>query len=387
MSERLDRSIEILERLVAFDSISGRPTEGIVGYIQQIFAEHGVEVDLSFDEAGERANIFATIGPNIDGGILLNGHTDVVPVEGQPWSTDPFVLTRKGDRLYGRGSVDMKGFLACVLASVPRFQSADLTRPIHIAFSYDEETGGFGMPVLLDRMQSYPFQPEIIIVGEPTEMQIITGHKGAYEMRTEITGHEVHSSDPRRGVSAISVAAKLIAKIEEIGAQRAANPIPDSPFDPPYQTFNVGTIEGGPARNATAGWCRFVWEYRQMPGENGAETIAEITDYANNVLLPPMRAVSPRTDIRMITEAPVPGMDDRNAAKAAAFVSEITGLNSQGVVSFGTDGGHFSAAGFSTVVFGPGSITRAHGADEYIEINELAQGLDFLDKVAGKLSA
>ena len=386
MSERLQTTIEILERLVSFDSISGRPTHGIVGYVQEYFAGHGIEVDLSFDEAGERANVFATIGPAIDGGVLLNGHTDVVPVEGQFWASDPFTLTRRGDRLYGRGSVDMKGFLACVMASVPRFQAADLSRPIHIAFSYDEETGGYGMPVLLNSMGSLPYRPEVVIVGEPTEMQIVTGHKGGYEMRTEITGHEVHSCDPRPGVSAISAAMKLIARIEEIGARRAANPIPDSPYDPPYQTFNVGIIEGGSARNATAGWCNFDWEYRQMPGEDGAETIAEIEDYAANTLLPAMRAVNPKADIRIITEAPVPGLDDRHAARAAAFVSEVTGLNSQGVVSFGTDGGYFSDAGFSTVVFGPGSISRAHGPDEYIEIAELAQGLDFLDKVAGKLS-
>lgn len=387
MSDRLDSAIEILERLVAFDSISGKPTHEIVGYIQDYLANLGVETTLSFDEAGERANVFATIGPQIDGGVLLNGHTDVVPVEGQTWASDPFTLARRNDRLYGRGSVDMKGFLACVLASVPRFQAADLSRPIHIAFSYDEETGGYGMPVLLDSMATFPFRPDVVIVGEPTEMQIITGHKGGYEMRTEITGHEVHSCDPRPGVSAISAAMKLIAKIEDMGVQRAANPIPNSPYDPPYPTFNVGIVEGGAARNATAGWCNFDWEYRQMPGEDGAATIAEIEDYAANILLPPMKAVNPKADIRIITEAPVPGLDDRNAAKAAAFVSEITGLNSQGVVSFGTDGGYFSDAGFSTVVFGPGSISRAHGPDEYIEIGELAQGLDFMDKVAARLSA
>lgn len=386
MSDRLDTTTQILERLVGFDSISGRPTHGIVGYLQDYLEGQGVETTLSFDDAGERANIFATIGAHIDGGVLLNGHTDVVPVEGQTWASDPFTLTRREGRLYGRGAVDMKGFLACVLASVPRFQAANLTRPIHIAFSYDEETGGYGMPVLLDSMAAFPFRPEIVIVGEPTEMQIITGHKGGYEMRTEIIGHEVHSCDPRPGVSAITAAMKLIARIEEIGAQRAANPVPNSPYDPPYQTFNVGIIQGGSARNATAGWCSFDWEYRQMPGEDGAETIAEIEDYAANTLLPAMKAVNPKADIRIITEAPVPGLDDRNAAKAAAFVSEITGLNSRSVVSFGTDGGYFSDAGFSTVVFGPGSISRAHGPDEYIEIAELAQGLDFLDKVAAQLS-
>ena len=386
MSDALENAVEILARLVNFESISGRPTHGIVGYVQEYLTSHGIEATLSYDDDRERANVFATIGPQVDGGVVLSGHTDVVPVEGQRWGSDPFTLTRKGDRLFGRGSVDMKGFLACVLASVPKFKAANLNRPIHIAFSYDEETGGYGMPVLLNSMAINPYRPEVVIIGEPTQMQIVTGHKGGYEMRTEITGFATHSCDPTKGVNAISAAAKLIAKIEEIGVQRAANPVPNSPYTPPYPTFNVGTIEGGAARNATAGWCYFNWEYRQMPGENGADTIAEIEAYANNELLPAMKAVNSSADIQFITEVAVPALDDRNAEQAAAFVSAVTGLNSRGVVSFGTDGGYFSDADYSTVIFGPGNIDRAHQADEYIEMDELAQGLDFLSKVATRLS-
>ena len=288
--------------------------------------------------------------------------------------------------MHGRGSVDMKGFLACVLGSVPLFKAAKLTKPIHIAFSYDEETGGFGMPVLLESMAGNSFRPEIVIVGEPTEMQLITGHKGGYEMRTEVTGFEVHSSKPHTGVNAISVAMKLIAKIEEIGARLAASPYPKSPYDPPFCTFNVGTIEGGAATNATAGWCNFTWEFRPMPGEDGSRCVAELEAYAANELLPSMKAVNANADIKIITETPVPALDDSNAAIAAAFVSEITGLNSQDVVSFGTDAGYFSDAGFSTVVFGPGSISRAHQPDEYVETGELAEGLAFLEKMSRHLS-
>lgn len=385
MPDTLDNTIAILERLVSFESISGRPTHEIVSYIQEYLSNYDIKASLSIDQDGQRANMFATIGPEIDGGVLLNGHTDVVPVTGQNWTTDPFILTRKEDRLYGRGSVDMKGFLACVLASVPYFKAAKLKEPIHIAFSYDEETGGFGMPVLLESIAHMPFKPHIVIIGEPTEMKIITGHKGSYEMRTEIVGYETHSSDPTKGVSAISIASKLIAKIDEIGLEKAKNPIPDSPFDLPYATFNVGIIDGGTARNATAGWCNFDWQYRQMPTEDGAVTIAEIEAYAAE-LIPAMKAISPNCDIRIITEVPAPGMDDRNAQAAAVFVSEITGINSQGVVSFGTDGGYFSAEGFSTVVFGPGSITRAHKPDEYVKVQELEEGLAFLEKVADRLS-
>lgn len=386
MSDPLESAIEILERLVGFESISGCPTHGIVSYIQDYLSSHGVETTLSYDDAQERANVFATIGPQIDGGVVLNGHTDVVPVEGQAWSTDPFSLTRKGDRLFGRGAVDMKGFLACVLASVPHFKSANLQRPIHIAFSYDEEIGGYGMPVLLQSMATKPYRPDVVIVGEPTEMQIVTGHKGGYEMRTEITGFEIHSCDPTKGVSAISAAMKLIAKIEEIGERRAANPAINSLYTPPYPTFNVGTIEGGAARNSTAGWCNFDWEYRQMPGEDGQLTMSEIESFANDELLPAMKAVYPHADIRIITEVVVPALDDRNAEEAATFVSAITGLNSRSVVSFGTDGGYFSDADYSTIIFGPGNIDRAHKADEYIEIDELAEGLSFMAKMAKRLA-
>ena len=374
--------MEILERLVGFDSISGRPTHDIVGYISDHLTDLGIEATLSFDEAGERANVFATIGPAIDGGIVLNGHMDVVPVDGQKWSTDPFKLTAKGSRLCGRGAVDMKGFLACVLGSLPMFQASSLKRPIHIAFSYDEEIGGFGMPVLLESMAGKPFRPSVVIVGEPTEMKIVTGHKGAFEMRTEITGHDVHACNPAKGVNAVSYAMRLISKIEEISKRLAASTTSNEAFEPPYGTFNVGTIEGGAARNVTAGWCNFDWEFRPMPGDDGAAVIAEIQTFVDQELIPEMKAVNDGADIKMIATACVPALGDENAAEAIAFLSNATGRNSLGVVSFGTDAGYFSDAGFSTVVFGPGSITRAHKPDEYIEVDELAEGLGFLQKVA-----
>ena len=386
MDNKVTETIKILEKLVSFKTISGTSTKEINKFIVEYLKKYGLEPVLSYDDDGKRSNIFVTIGPKIDGGVLFNGHTDVVPVEGQKWSTDPFTLTQVDDRLYGRGSVDMKGFLACALASLPNFLAANLKKPIHFAFSYDEETGGFGMPVLLKSMAENQFQPDVVIVGEPTEMKIITGHKGSYEMRTEISGYEVHSSNPLLGVNAISVAMKLISKIEEIGQVRASNPISGSPYEPPFATFNVGIIEGGAASNATAGWCNFDWEYRPMPDEDGGKTIAEIENFANSMLLPKMKEISDEAGINIITQAPVGGLDDRNAAKASAFIADITGLNSEGVVSFGTDAGYFSDEGYSTVVFGPGSISRAHKPDEYVEISELKQGLEFFEKVAKHLS-
>lgn len=386
MHSRQAQTISILEHLVAIRSLPGKPNREIVRYIESLLHQHGVDCNLSLDETGEKANLFATIGPHINGGVLLNGHTDVVPVEGQQWSTDPFTLSRQNNKLYGRGSVDMKGFLACMLASVVEWKNARLSKPIHLAFTFDEEIGGFGMPVLLRSMEKLNVKPDAVIVGEPTECQLITGHKGGFEMRTEITGFTVHSCDPGKGVNAISVAASLISKIEEIGQRFAANPLPDSPFQPPYATFNIGTIEGGMARNATAEQCNFDWELRQMPGQDGEKIIAEIISFADEILLPAMRAVSKDTSIKIITEAPVPPLDDRNAETAAELICQLTGVNSRGVVSFGSDAGYFSDAGFSTVLYGPGSIDRAHKPDEYIKVEEIDQGLEFMDKLTEYLT-
>ncbi len=386
MHSRQPQTIGILERLVGFKSLPGQPTGGIVGYIESELSQHNIDCTLSFDDSGEKANLFATVGPLTSGGVLLNGHTDVVPVEGQQWATDPFTLTRQNNKLVGRGAVDMKGFLACLIATAPVWKRANLSKPVHLAFTFDEEIGGFGMPVLLRNMKERQIRPEAVIVGEPTECKLITGHKGGFEMRTEITGHTVHSCDPGKGVNAISLAARLISKIEEVGRRFSDNPVPDSPFQPPYATFNIGTIEGGMARNATAGQCNFNWELRQMPGQDGEQIITEIITYANDVLLPAMRAVHKDTAIKIVIEAPVPPLDDRHADEAAALISKLTGVNRRDVVSFGSDAGYFSDAGFSTVLYGPGSIDRAHKPDEYITVEELDQGLTFMDKLTEYLS-
>ena len=382
----LQKSIEILDKLISIASISGMPNKEIVGYIKDYLESYGVEVVLSFDEQKKRANVFAAFGPKSEGGVLLNGHTDVVPVEGQKWSSNPFSLTQKGEKLLGRGAVDMKGFIACALAFVPHFQSSKLFKPIYLAFTFDEETGGFGVPYLLERMESDGVSPEIVIVGEPTEMKIVTSHKGGDEMRTEIVGHEVHSCDPTKGVSAINIATKLINKIEEIGIRLASNPYRNSSFEPPYATFNVGTIHGGTARNSTSGWCNFDWEYRGMPGEDSRAVISEIEEYSRNILLPQFKKANKKAEINIITEISVPPLDDKISERAASFVSKVTGKNGREVVSFGTDAGYFSDVGYSTVVCGPGSISRAHAPDEYITRSELNEGLVFLKKIVKELS-
>ncbi|MEE2774595.1 MAG: acetylornithine deacetylase [Pseudomonadota bacterium] len=382
----LEKTVEILARLISFPSISGKPNRDITNYIKSYLEGYGLEVEVSPNENAAQVNIFATIGPKISGGLILNGHTDVVPVEGQNWRSDPFMLKKIDDRLYGRGSVDMKGFLACVLASIPTFKSAALKRPIHLAFSYDEETGGLGMPHLLRSISKMDYKPEIVIVGEPTEMELVTSHKGGDEMRTEIKGFEVHSCNPPKGVSAISAAVKLISKIEGIGLRLAKSPYHDSLFDPPYSTFNIGTIRGGVARNATAGWCDFDWEFRPMPGEDNVAIISEIEEYAHDSLLPEMKAINSSAEINIITEVSAPALDDYLSSKAASFISKVTGKNSRNAVSFGTDAGYFCDAGYSAVVFGPGSIMRAHAPDEFITLKELNEGLFFLRNVAVQMS-
>ena len=386
MNGNLDTVVDILSRLVACPSVSGRPNHDIVGVVRDILETRGIPCSLSVDASGERANVFATVGPSRDGGVVLCGHMDVVPVDGQHWQTDPFRMTRIGDRLHGRGTVDMKGFLACVLASVPAWQTMDLSRPIHIAFTYDEEIGGFGMPVLLRDMAKRDFRPGIVIVGEPTGMKIVSGHKGAIELHTVVTGLEAHSCNPFNGVNAIACAMRLVNRIEEHARRYAASPVAGSPYDPPFPTLNVGRINGGTARNITSGWCEFDWEIRMLPGDNGMDVVDDIRRYCEQQLVPEMRLRHPEADIVTTIEARVPGLDDRHAGDAVDFVRSLTGLNTEDVVSFGTDAGYFSEEAYSTIVFGPGSIDRAHKPDEYIELGELAEGLEFLGKVGRQLA-
>lgn len=382
----IKNAISCLERLVGFQSLSALPNLDLVGYIQEHLASFGVDSFISHDETGKRANLHAFIGPQIDGGILLNGHSDVVPVEGQKWTSDPFKLVERDGRVYGRGSVDMKGFVACMLAAVPMWQQKALKKPIHICVCYDEEIGGFGAPVLVADICKKAPRPEVAIIGEPTSMQIVTAHKGGYEMRTQITGLETHSSNPALGVSAIAYANRFISYLMQMADELAANPENDGPFDPAFATINVGTIEGGVARNTVAGWCSFDWELRTLPTTNGKALMDQITDFAMNTLLPEMRLTS--RDANIVTDmlADVPGLDHAQAEKATRLISRITGLNSTNAVAFGTDAGHFANAGISTIVMGPGNIEQAHKPDEFIEISQLEQCLVFFDKLGDELA-
>lgn len=383
---RLEETIAVLERLVAFESLPGDTNLDLVGYVNSYLADRGIESRLSFDETARRANLYAVIGPHVDGGVVLNGHTDIVPVEGQAWSSDPFALVRHDGRLYGRGAVDMKGFLACMFASAAMFRDAGLRRPVHLTICYDEEIGGFGAPVLVEDMLKSGPRPAVAIVGEPTRMRLVSGHKGGHEMRTEFTGHAAHSSDPRKGVSAVQYAGRFVAHLVDVAEAMAAAPRPGSPYDPPYTTLTVGRIEGGTALNIIAQNCTVGWEMRPLPGEDGTAIIAAIERYASEELLPAMQAVAPGASIVTTTLADIPGLDDREAEAAVELVASVTGRNDTEVVPFGTDAGHFCAAGISTVVFGPGSVDQAHKPDEFIDISEIEACLTFFDRLAARLA-
>jgi acetylornithine deacetylase len=386
MEDRVNSAVEILDRLIAFESLPGQSNLDLIAYIRDYLAAAEVDSYLSLDESGTRANLHAWIGPTVDGGVVLNGHTDVVPVDGQAWTSDPFQLTRRDGRLYGRGTTDMKGFLACMLAAVPMFQEHDLQLPVHLTCCYDEEIGGFGAPYLVAQIAAQGLRPAVAIVGEPTEFRIVSGHKGGFEMRTEIVGLSGHASDPRKGVSAIFFAGRFVARLEEMSAQLAIEARENSPFDPPYSTINVGTFHGGTARNVIAGHCVIDWELRPIPDEDGRAILAEIDRFAREELLPEMRALAPQASIFTTEHAAVPPLDPADTTAAVALISEITGLNSTECVSFGTDAGHFCQGGISTAVFGPGSIKRAHRPDEFIEERELAACLAFLDNLAFRLA-
>ncbi len=386
MEKYLDSSLKHLEKLVGFETISGRTNLEFIEYMKTQLAEHGVASCLSYDETGKRANLHAFVGPARDGGVVLNGHSDVVPVADQQWTSPPFQLTRRGDRLFARGSVDMKGFLACMLAAIPLWQQKQLKKPVHISVCYDEETGGFGAPVLVADMADTAPRPAVAIIGEPTGMKMVTAHKGALEMRTDITGLEAHSSDPRSGVNAIFYAARFINRLETIAHQLAIQPEKNSVFDPPYTTVSIGQIKGGTASNIIAGKCSFKWEIRPTPGFDGKQLVAELTNYALNELRPEMRKVSSGANIEIIMEADVPAIGPTQAKTAVDLVTAITGLNSTSAVSFGTDAGHFANADISTLVMGPGNIDRAHKADEYIKVSELEDCLGFFDKLGNELA-
>ena len=376
---------EMLARLIAFDTTSRDGNLPLIAFVEDYLDGWGVPHFRVDYEAGKKTNLFATIGPPIAGGIVLSGHTDVVPVDGQPWTSPPFTLTDRGDgRLHGRGSCDMKGFLAVCLAMAPDFVAAKLRRPIHLALSCDEEVGCRGVRPLVAHIRDRLPKPGAVIVGEPTSMKVVNGHKSALTFATEVTGHEGHSALTDRGVNAILVAGELLSEISRIRESLIAIGDPTGRFDPPYSTVHVGTIEGGTAKNIIPRRCAFQWETRLLPQADPDYTLNRFEAFART-LEPAMRKVAKTAGIRTETVNSVPGLAPEEDSKAEHLALHLANANSTHAVSYVTEAGLFQGIGIPTVVCGPGSIEQAHKADEFIAVSELRKCEAFMERLAAAL--
>lgn len=376
---------EMLAKLVSFNTESQRSNLDLIHFCRDYLAGLGVESRLAPSPDGQKANLYATIGPQVAGGVVLSGHTDVVPVAGQAWTSDPWTLTERDGRLYGRGTCDMKGFDAISLALVPEMLAAPLKRPIHIALSYDEEVGCRGARVLIEVMVKDGFAPSAVIVGEPSMMKVVTGHKGGLRMRTTVRGHAVHSSRIDVGVSAVMVAGELIHWHNQTMARNKAQTPATNGFEPPYSTLHVGVVEGGTAVNIAAEHCSFTHEVRCIPGERQEDYVALYKARLAEIE-PGMKAIAPETGIDFEVTSDTPAMGPETDGAAEALCRRLTGDNGRHVVAYGTEGGLFQRAGWSTVVCGPGDIAQAHQPDEFLSVAQLEAGTAFIRSLIADLS-
>ena len=381
-----EKSIKILTDLISFKTISGSDNSELIDYCEKILNDLNIETFKVFDDEKKRVNLFGTLKakkPNGKKPIILSGHTDVVPVS-KGWSTDPFKATIINKKLYGRGSCDMKGFIACTLAYAPILTKSNLDRDFHFCYTFDEETACIGAPLLIKELKKRNIKNGICIVGEPTKMKIIDGHKGMNEYTTHFGGLAGHSSKPQEGVNAIEYASRYINKLLEIRQELVKRAPKNCIFDPPHSTISVGGISGGIAHNVVADKCKVEWETRPVNDSDSNFVNKEIEKFVNDELLPEMRKVFPMSYIKKEVIGEVIGFEKLNESEACEFVASITGDNSRKVVSFGTEAGLFQEIGMSTVVCGPGSIEQAHKIYEFIELDELKKCLIFLEGVKNK---
>jgi acetylornithine deacetylase len=378
-----DNSVQILTDLIAFKTISGEDNSSLIDYCDEILKNLGATSFRTYDDEKKRVNLFATLkakNSNNKKPIILSGHTDVVPVS-KGWSSDPFTATIKGNKLYGRGSCDMKGFIACALAYAPIYSKSNLDRDIHFSFTFDEETACQGAPILIEELKKRDIKDGICIIGEPTNMKIIDAHKGCYEYTTYFKGLAGHSSAPHKGVSAVEYASRYVNKLIELREKLKNRAPKDSIFDPPHSTLSIGGVFGGIAHNVIADKCHVNWETRPVVKEDGVFLNQEIDKYASEVLLPEMKKVFPSASIEKDIIGEIVGFDREDKSDACELISSLTGDNSRQVVSFGTEAGLFQEIGISTVVCGPGSIDQAHKIDEFIVLDELKKCLNLLDGI------
>ena len=377
----LDKTISVLTDLIGYPSVSSESNLDIINYLSDKIKSLGGKIDIIKTADNKQANIFATIGPEIDGGIVLSGHTDVVPAKELNWNSDPFKLTRKDDLLYGRGSCDMKGFIASTIVAAEILKNKNLNYPVHFSFTYDEEIGCFGARHLIKELKKYKYKPSIVIIGEPTNMEIIEAHKGDCEYTTCFHGIEGHASNPEKGLSAIEYGSLFTNKLFELGNELKKRAPSDSPFNPPWTTVQVGKIEGGVAHNVIAGQCSIDWEMRPINEEDKNFVKNNLFKYCQNKLLPEMQSKFAEAKIETEIIGEIPGLIPQKDNQARVIMQDLLQSNSTGVISFGTEAGIFQEMDMDVVVCGPGSIDQAHKANEYISLSELDKCLQNLLKL------
>ena len=388
-------SLDWLTRLIAFDTVSRHSNLALIHDVRAYCEQLGLTVDLTFNEAKTKANLFVTVpaGENADqinNGLVLSGHTDVVPVDGQDWTSEPFTATIRGDKLYGRGACDMKGFIACALTILPQAvqlsNSGQLRRPLHLALSFDEEVGCLGAPLILADLKARGITPDYCIVGEPTNMAMVVAHKGIAVYRCRVHGKSAHSSLIGQGVNAISYASKLVGYVDTLAEELSARDDNDALFTVPYSTLSVGTIHGGTATNIVPNLCEFTFDYRNLPHMTQDDILAPIQAKVAE-LNAQMQARAPETGIELMQEESVPAMTDNNSAELQSLIAALTGDDERHKVAYATEGGQFTNAGIPTIICGPGSIEQAHKADEYVELIEIERCDGFLQKLLDSCTA
>ncbi len=384
IDEVFPETLKVLSELIKFQTVSGSSNLALIEYCEKRLSKIGASSFRTSDEAKKRFNLFSTLngkGKVNGNGIILSGHTDVVPASSKEWSSDPFISKEKNNKVYGRGTCDMKGFIACSLALAPYFASQNLKKPIHFSFTYDEETACQGAPVMIKELKKRNLNCSVCIVGEPTNMKAVQAHKGCYEYSTYFTGLAGHGSAPDKGVNAVEYATRFINKLLELREDLKKREPKNSVFAPPYTTLGVGRIRGGLARNVIADQCVVDWELRPVVPEDGVYVNKIMDAYVKDVLLPKMRKVYPKADIRKEIIGEIIGFNKEEDSQAINLVCNLTGDNSREVVSFGTEAGLFQEIGISTVVCGPGSVEQAHTIDEFVSYEQLKKCLALLIQI------
>lgn len=381
MARRDLKSLDMIRTLISYDTTSRDSNLALIDFVRDYLSKLGVESELIYDDERRKANLYATLGPKDRPGICLSGHTDVVPVDGQEWSSDPFKVIEKNGKLYGRGTCDMKSWLAVALAYAPEFLDRGLETPIHLAFSYDEEVGCIGVRRLITQLKDRPNRPIMCIVGEPTGMKVVRAHKGKRSYYCRVRGFEAHSSLTPRGVNAIEYAAEIIMRLKEMGRRYRDNGPYDQEFDVPYTTVHTGVIHGGTQLNIVPKDCVFEFEFRHLPTDDPLAMFGEIKAFAEKEIIPQMQEIAADTGVAFQLRSEFPGLDMSDDDEATALVKRLTGANATAKVAFGTEAGLFQNGGIPTIICGPGEVDQAHKPDEFVALDQIALCEDFMARI------